>query len=399
MKKIINEYANYMVPFYAPANFVVKKASGSLVWDLRNKKYIDFTAGIAVTNLGHSNKELTSILKKQSGELWHLSNLYINEPSVTLAKKLCQNSFADKVFFCNSGAESIEAAVKIARKFCNSKINKNKNEIVSFSTSFHGRTMLGIALAKAKHLIDGFAPLPKGIKNHPYNDFDNLENIFSDKTAAVILELVQWQSGITKANKKFITKIKQLAKKYNTLIIIDEVQSGIGRTGTFFAYEQFNIKPDILCFAKGISNGFPLGGVLTTNEISKFMTVGSHGTTFGGGPIACSIGSKVVDITSKKSFLNQVKKKEARFLKLLETINAKYNCFKKITSAGLWIGVELNKQSNIKVDDLINQSHDKGLMILKANPTTVRFSPSLIIENELIDDGLKIFEEAIIDLL
>ena len=174
MKKIINEYANYMVPFYAPANFVVKKASGSLVWDLRNKKYIDFTAGIAVTNLGHSNKELTSILKKQSGELWHLSNLYINEPSVTLAKKLCQNSFADKVFFCNSGAESIEAAVKIARKFCNSKINKNKNEIVSFSTSFHGRTMLGIALAKAKHLIDGFAPLPKGIKNHPYNDIDNL---------------------------------------------------------------------------------------------------------------------------------------------------------------------------------------------------------------------------------
>ena len=315
MKKIINEYANYMVPFYAPANFVVKKASGSLVWDLRNKKYIDFTAGIAVTNLGHSNKELASILKKQSGELWHLSNLYINEPSVTLAKNLCQNSFADKVFFCNSGAESIEAAVKIARKFCNSKINKNKNEIVSFSTSFHGRTMLGIALAKAKHLIDGFAPLPKGIKNHPYNDIDNLENIFSDKTAAVILELVQWQSGITKANKKFITKIKQLAKKYNTLIIIDEVQSGIGRTGTFFAYEQFNIKPDILCFAKGISNGFPLGGVLTTNEISKFMTVGSHGTTFGGGPIACSIGSKVVDITSKKSFLNQVRKKEARFLK------------------------------------------------------------------------------------
>jgi len=230
MKKIINEYANYMVPFYAPANFVVKKASGSLVWDLKNKKYIDFTAGIAVTNLGHSNKELTSILKKQSGELWHLSNLYINEPSVTLAKKLCQNSFADKVFFCNSGAESIEAAVKIARKFCNSKINKNKNEIVSFSTSFHGRTMLGIALAKAKHLIDGFAPLPKGIKNHPYNDIDNLENIFSDKTAAVILELVQWQSGITKANKKFIIKIKQLAKKYNTLIIIDEVQSGIGRT-------------------------------------------------------------------------------------------------------------------------------------------------------------------------
>jgi acetylornithine/succinyldiaminopimelate/putrescine aminotransferase len=192
---------------------------------LNNKKYIDFTAGIAVTNLGHSNKDLIKILKKQSEELWHLSNLYINEPSVTLAKKLCKNSFADKVFFCNSGAESIEAAVKIARKFCSSTVNKNKNEVISFSTSFHGRTMLGIALAKAKHLTDGFAPLPRGIKNHPYNDISNLEKVFSDKTAAVILELVQWQSGITKADKKFIAKIKKLAKKHKALVIIDEVQS------------------------------------------------------------------------------------------------------------------------------------------------------------------------------
>ena len=398
MKKIINEYDNYMVPFYAPANFVVKKAKGSHVWDLNNQKYIDFTAGIAVTNLGHSNKDLITVLKKQSEELWHLSNLYINEPSVTLAKKLCQKSFADKVFFCNSGAEAIEAAVKIARKFCSSKIDKNKNEVISFTTSFHGRTMLGIALAKAKHLIDGFAPLPKGIKNHPYNDIDNLENIFSDKTAAVILELVQWQSGITKADKAFINKIKQLSKKYNAVIIIDEVQSGIGRTGTFFAYEQFNVKPDILCFAKGISNGFPLGGILTTDKISKYMTVGSHGTTFGGGPIACSIGNKVVDITSKKSFLNQVRKKETRFIKILNRINTKHDCFEKITSAGLWIGVELNKKSNISVDDLIRESHQNGLMILKANPSTVRFSPSLIIENKLIDEGLKIFEKTITGL-
>lgn len=397
MKKIINEYTNYMVPFYAPADFVVKKASGSHVWDLNNKKYIDFTAGIAVTNLGHSNKDLISILKKQSEELWHLSNLYINEPSVTLAKKLCKNSFADKVFFCNSGAESIEAAVKVARKFSSS--TNNKNEIISFSTSFHGRTMLGIALAKAKHLTDGFAPLPKGIKNHPYNDINNLEKIFSNKTAAVILELVQWQSGITKAEKTFIAKIKQLAKKHKALIIIDEVQSGIGRTGTLFAYEQFNISPDILCFAKGISNGFPLGGILTTNKVSKHMSVGSHGTTFGGGPIACSIGNKVIDTISKKTFLKQVIKKEMRFIKLLNKINEKHKCFKKITSAGLWVGVEISKSSKIQIDDLIKKSHENGLMILKANASTVRFSPSLIIENNLIDEGLEIFENSIISLL
>jgi len=319
----------------------------------------------------------------------------MNEPSVELAKKLCKKTFADKVFFCNSGAESIEASIKIARKYCTNNIDKSKNEILSFTSSFHGRTMLGIALAKAKHLTDGFAPLPKGIKNHTYNDFDKLEDAFSDKTAAVILELVQWQSGITKANKKFITKVKQLSKKYNALVIIDEVQSGVGRTGTFFAYEQFNIAPDILCFAKGMANGFPIGGILTSDKISDSMTVGSHGTTFGGGPIACAIGSRVVDIISKKAFLSDVLKKEKKFLKSLNEINSSYRCFNQISSAGLWVSVEL---SSIDIDDLIKLSHKNGLMVLKANATTIRFSPSLIIEDHLIEKGLEIFKKSILQL-
>ena len=390
-----NDYSNYMVPFYAPADFIVKKAKGSLVWSANNKKYIDFTGGIAVTNLGHCNDELIKIMNQQSKNLWHLSNLDMNEPSVELAKKLCKKTFADKVFFCNSGAESIEASIKIARKYCTNNIDKSKNEILSFTSSFHGRTMLGIALAKAKHLTDGFAPLPKGIKNHTYNDFDKLEDAFSDKTAAVILELVQWQSGITKANKKFITKVKQLSKKYNALVIIDEVQSGVGRTGTFFAYEQFNIAPDILCFAKGMANGFPIGGILTSDKISDSMTVGSHGTTFGGGPIACAIGSRVVDIISKKAFLSDVLKKEKKFLKSLNEINSSYRCFNQISSAGLWVSVEL---SSIDIDDLIKLSHKNGLMVLKANATTIRFSPSLIIEDHLIEKGLEIFKKSILQL-
>lgn len=396
MKKFINEYVNYTVPFYGPADFVVKKAKGSYVWDINNKKYIDFTAGIAVTNLGHSNNDLIKILNYQSKNAWHLSNLYINMPAIDLAKKLCQKTFAEKVFFCNSGAESIEAAVKTARKYTSTKFHKNKNEIISFSTSFHGRTMLGIALAKAKNLIEGFAPLPKGIKNHPYNQLESLETIFSDKTSAVILELVQWQSGITKAEKKFLTKIKQLAKKHKALIIIDEVQSGIGRTGTFFAYEQFNIVPDILCFAKGISNGLPLGGILTSNKIAEAMSVGSHGTTFGGGPIACAVGSSVVDIISKKAFLKNVLKKEKIFLDGLDFIAKKVECIQLISSAGLWISIEFN--GDINIDNLIVKSHSRGLMILKANTTTVRFSPSLIIDDVLIKKGLKIFESSILDL-
>ena len=387
---------NYTVPFYGPADFVVKKAKGSYVWDINNKKYIDFTAGIAVTNLGHSNNDLIKILNYQSKNAWHLSNLYINMPAIDLAKKLCQKTFAEKVFFCNSGAESIEAAVKTARKYTSTKFHKNKNEIISFSTSFHGRTMLGIALAKAKNLIEGFAPLPKGIKNHPYNQLESLETIFSDKTSAVILELVQWQSGITKAEKKFLTKIKQLAKKHKALIIIDEVQSGIGRTGTFFAYEQFNIVPDILCFAKGISNGLPLGGILTSNKIAEAMSVGSHGTTFGGGPIACAVGSSVVDIISKKAFLKNVLKKEKIFLDGLDSIAKRVECIQLISSAGLWISIEFN--GDINIDNLIVKSHSRGLMILKANTTTVRFSPSLIIDDVLIKKGLKIFESSILDL-
>ena len=396
MKKFINEYINYTVPFYGPADFVVKKAKGSYVWDVNNKKYIDFTAGIAVTNLGHSNNDLVKILNHQSRNAWHLSNLYINMPAIDLAKKLCQKTFAEKVFFCNSGAESIEAAVKTARKYTSTKFHKNKNEIISFSTSFHGRTMLGIALAKAKNLIEGFAPLPKGIKNHPYNKIEDLETVFSEKTSAVILELVQWQSGITKAEKKFLTKIKQLANKHKALIIIDEVQSGIGRTGTFFAYEQFNIVPDILCFAKGISNGLPLGGILTSNKIAEAMTVGSHGTTFGGGPIACAVGSSVVDIISKKVFLNNVLKKEKIFLDGLSSIAKKVECIQSISSAGLWISIEFN--DDINIDNLIAKSHSRGLMILKANTSTVRFSPSLIIDDVLIQKGLKIFESSILDL-
>ena len=396
MKKFINEYTNYTVPFYGPADFVVKKAKGSYVWDVNNKKYIDFTAGIAVTNLGHSNNDLVKILNHQSRNAWHLSNLYINMPAINLAKKLCQKTFAEKVFFCNSGAESIEAAVKTARKYTSTKFHKNKNEIISFSTSFHGRTMLGIALAKTKNLIEGFAPLPKGIKNHPYNQIEDLETIFSNKTSAVILELVQWQSGITKAEKKFLTKIKQLAKKHKALIIIDEVQSGIGRTGTFFAYEQFNIVPDILCFAKGISNGLPLGGILTSNKVAKAMTVGSHGTTFGGGPIACAVGSSVVDIISKKAFLKNVLKKEKIFLDGLNSMAKKVECVQSISSAGLWISIEFN--DDINIDNLIAKSHSRGLMILKANTSTVRFSPSLIIDDVLIQKGLKIFESSILDL-
>jgi acetylornithine/N-succinyldiaminopimelate aminotransferase len=213
--KIINKYGHYIMPFYMPAEFIVKKAKGSHVWDTDGKKFIDLTAGIAVTSLGHSNSELNNIVSKQTKSLWHLSNLYINEPSVRLASKLCKNTFGDKVFFSNSGAEAIEAAVKTARKYSTKKFHSKKNEIVSFTTSFHGRTLMGITLAHSKALDNGFGPLPKGIKSHKYNSTQGLDKVISDNTSAILLEVVQWQSGITSANIKFIAELKKLAKKHN----------------------------------------------------------------------------------------------------------------------------------------------------------------------------------------
>ena len=395
----IDDYNKNIIPFYRPANFIVDRAKGSFVWDKNNKKYIDFTAGIAVTNLGHNNKDLLKVLNDQAKQLWHLSPLYINQPAIDLSKKLCNKTFADRVYFCNSGAESVESAIKIARKYTSS-FHKKKSEIISFSSSFHGRTMTSISLANSKHLTEGFAPLLKGIKQHKYNKVRDLEKHFSENTSAVILELVQWHDGIIKADNKFLTEINRLSKKYKSLVIIDEVQSGIGRTGTFFAYEQFNIKPDILCFAKGIANGFPIGGVLTTEKISKKMSYGSHGTTFGGGPIACAIGSKVVDLISKKKLLGDVFKKEKLFLEKINEFNEKYECFEDVKSAGLWISIHFNKNlTPFNVDELIANCHSNGLMILKANETSVRFSPSLIIENDLIVKGMKIFHDTVLSLL
>lgn len=395
----LKEYPNYILPFYAPADFVVKKALGSIVWDTANKKYIDFTAGIATTNLGHSNKVLSQIINSQAKNLWHLSPLYINEPAVDLAKKLCKKTFAEKVFFCNSGAEAIDGSIKIARKYGISGGNKNKNQVISFSSAFHGRLLTGIALSNSKALQDGFQPLPKGIKNHTFNQIDGLEEKFSENTCAVVLELVQWQDGIIQAEKKFVNALKRLCKKYNALLIVDEVQSGMGRTGTLFSYEQYNFKPDLLCFAKGLANGFPIGGILTNNKISKKMTVGCHGTTFGGGPIACAIGSKVLDLISNKTLLNNVLKKEVLFRNKLESMNKELSCFVDIKSSGLWISLELNTSSGLEVDSLIKKCHDNGLMILKANKTMIRLSPSLIIENQLITNGMKIFKNSILELI
>ncbi len=389
------DFNRYMMPTYKPAEFVPSKARGSWVWDKKNKKYIDFASGIAVSSLGHCHPILNKALVDQSKKIWHLSNLLTNEPALRLAKIFCKHTFAEKVFFSNSGAEAVEGAIKTARKYAYTNINKKKNEIVSFSDAFHGRTMMTIALNGSDRFVEGFGPMPKGIKHHPYNEIKDLEKVITKNTAAVIIELVQGEAGIIKAKKDFVQKIKRLCKQNKALIIVDEVQSGAGRTGTLFAYEQFGIKPDIMCCAKGIGGGIPIGAILTSTKIAECMQPGSHGSTFGGNPLACAVAEQVMIMLTKKSLLNGVKKKEKIFLTELKNINKEFKCFSAIRSSGLWIGCKLNATEKFNLDTVMKGCYAKGLMILKANNNTIRIAPSLIIEDEVITKGLKILRQTI----
>ena len=389
------DFNRYMMPVYKPAGFIPSKAKGSIVWDKKNKKYIDFASGIAVSSLGHCHPELNKALADQSKKIWHLSNLLTNEPALRLAKIFCKHTFAEKVFFSNSGAEAVEAAIKTARKYAYVNISKKKNEIVAFSDAFHGRTMMAIALNGSDRFIEGYGPMPGGIKHHQFNEVKGLEKTINKNTAAVVIELVQGEAGIIKAQKAFIQKIKKLCKQHKALIVIDEVQSGAGRTGTLFAYEQFGIKPDIMCCAKGIGGGIPIGAVLTSSKIADCMQLGSHGSTFGGNPLACAVAEKVMTLLSKKTLLNGVMKKEKLFVTELKEINKEFQCFEEIRSSGLWIGCKLKVQDGFNLDTMMQACYERGLMILKANNNTIRIAPSLIIEDALILKGLKVLKSAI----
>jgi len=390
-----SDFNRYMMPTYKPAEFVPSKAKGSWVWDKTNKKYIDFASGIAVSSLGHCHPALNKALAEQSKKIWHLSNLLTNEPALRLAKILCKHTFAEKVFFSNSGAEAVEGAIKTARKHAYTNISKKKNGIVAFSDAFHGRTMMTIALNGSDRFVEGYGPMPEGIKHHPFNETKNLEKVINKNTAAVIVELVQGEAGIIKAKKDFIQKIKKLCIQNQALIIVDEVQSGAGRTGTLFAYEQFGIKPDIMCCAKGIGGGIPIGAVLTSSKIAECMQLGSHGSTFGGNPLACAVAEQVMTMLSKKTLLNGVKGKEKIFIDELKSINKEFKCFSSIRSSGLWIGCKLNTTDHFNLDTMMKACYAKGLMILKANNNTIRIAPSLIIEDDVIKKGLKILRAAI----
>ena len=384
-------YEDVMLPNYAPADFIIDRAQGSRVWDKNNKEYIDLGGGIAVNSLGHSNPILIKALNDQANKLWHTSNYISNEPAISLAKKLTELTFAEKVYFSNSGSEANEAAVKMARKFFHDR-EENRDEIIAFENSFHGRSILNISLGGSEIHKQGFKPLLSGIKHAKYNDIKSVENLISNKTAAVIIEPVQGEAGVHKANKNFLKLLRDLCNETGTLLIMDEVQSGIGRMGYLYGYMKHEIEPDILTSAKGLGGGIPIGATLTKNDIASSLSTGTHGSTFGGNPMAFAVSNKIIEIVSDPGFLIEVRKKEELMMKLLSEINSETKTFSDLRSSGLWICCDIK---NADAFDLLNKCYENGLILVTAGNKALRFAPALNISEDDIRQGLENLTKAL----
>lgn len=392
------DFDQYLVPTYAPAPFVPVRGEGSRVWDQAGRELIDLSGGIAVNSLGHAHPALVQALTEQAANLWHVSNIYTNEPAIRLARQLTQATFADRAFFCNSGAEANEAAFKLARRYAHDRFGPEKYEIISAVNSFHGRTFFTVSVAGQPKYSDGFGPRPEGISHVPFNDLAALEAQISDKTCAVVLEPIQGESGILPADQAYLEGVRRLCDKHNALLIFDEVQTGVGRTGELYAYQMYGVVPDILSSAKGLGGGFPIGAILTTDEVAKHFAVGVHGTTFGGNPLACAVASKVLDIVNQRALLDSVKVRFTQFKSAVQRMGEQYGVFENVRGAGLLIGAVTSAAWKGKAGDIRQAAENEGVMVLVAGPDVVRFAPSLLLTDEEMNEGLARFERALVAL-
>lgn len=351
---------------------------GSHVYAADGTKYLDFTAGIATCNLGHTPEAVKDALHKQIDTLWHVSNLYTIPAQNKLASLLTENLPLDQVFFCNSGAEANEAAIKLVKKYWSDHQEHSRNTIVTFTQSFHGRTGTTMAATGQEKIHQGFTPLTPGFHYAPFNDDKGLDVINKDTTAAVMLELIQGEGGVIPAQRAWIEKLQQTCKTNQVPILIDEVQSGAGRTGTFFAFEQYPISPDIVTSAKGLGSGFPIGAMLATNSFAAHFTPGSHGSTFGGNPLAATAAAETVSIIRDPEFLERVKQNSDILMKALQTLQTKSDLIKEVRGKGFLIGVELT----VEAAELIRSLHTRQILTLPAGPNVLRLVPPLTVSEE-----------------
>ena len=373
---------NYYLQVFNPLPVAFVKGKGCWLYDTQGTKYIDMIGGIAVNSLGHAHPKLVSAIKKQASELIHCCNYYYIPGRSELAYKLCKNSFADKAFFCNSGAEANEAAIKIARGYFHYK-GENRYEIVTAKNSFHGRTLGTVAATGQPKFSEPFAPVMPGFTYVPFNDIDALKQACGPKTAAVMLELIQGESGVHPANIEYAKLVDKFCKDNGILLIIDEVQTGIGRTGMMYCYERYGITPDIITLAKGLGGGVPIGAMLCTDEVATGFHPGDHGTTLGGNPLACAAANAVLDTIREDDLLVNVNNMNAYLTEKLGKLKAKYDCITDIRGMGLLIGIEFDER--ISASQMMIELFRNGILVSSIGTSTIRLAPPLIVGKREID--------------
>lgn len=371
----------YMFQTYGRFPLTLVRGEGCRVWDEEGKEYLDFVGGIAVCALGHSSSLVTRVLEEQSKRLVHVSNLYYTRPQTELARFLVDHSFADRVFFCNSGAEANEAAIKLARRYANEKFGPNRNVIISMHNSFHGRTMATLTATGQAKVKTGYAPLLEGFKFVPFNNFARLEQAFDASVCAVILEPIQGEGGIVCPNPDYLRKVRELCTAREVLLILDEVQVGLGRTGRLFAHEHYGITPDIMTLAKALGNGLPIGAMLSTEELSQAFGPGSHATTFGGTPLVTAVSLAVLKSLVEDGWIEHCKVIGNYFKERLQELGNKYSFIKEVRGLGLILGLLLDRPGGPVVDACM----ERGFLINCAQENVLRFLPPLIVERDEID--------------
>jgi predicted acetylornithine/succinylornithine family transaminase len=381
----------YIMSTYKRFPIVLVRGSGARVWDSNGREYLDFVAGIAVCSLGHSHPKVVEAIKKQVEILTHVSNLYHIEPQILYARKLMENSFAHKAFFCNSGAEANEAAIKLARKYAYENTGEGKYELITMEDSFHGRTMATVTATGQTKFQVGFAPLLEGFKYVPFDNISALRDAITDKTCGVMLEPIQGEGGIKIPDDKYLSEVRRICDEKGILMILDEIQVGMGRTGTLFAYEHYKVKPDIVTLAKAVGNGFPIGVMMATDRVASAFQPGSHASTFGGNPLAMAAALATLETIMKDGILENVGKVGSYFIKRLHELKNRSSIVKEIRGRGLIIGMEVS----IEGSQIVNACMDRGLLINCIGGNVLRFVPPLTITEKDVNAAVAILGEVL----
>ena len=393
-QEIITTAEEHLFHTYNRYQISLDRGEGVHLYDADGKEYVDFGAGIAVFALGYNNKEYNDALKAQIDKLIHTSNYFYNEPAAKAAKAITEVSGMDRVFFTNSGTEAIEGAIKLAKKYAYLKDGSTDHEIIAMQHSFHGRSMGALAVTGNRHYQEAFGPMIPGIKFVQYNNLASVEELVNDKTCAIIFETVQGEGGIYPAKPEFIKGVRKLCDEKGILLILDEIQCGMGRTGTMFAYEQYGVKPDILTVAKALGCGVPVGAFLAREEVAKALVPGDHGTTYGGNPLACAAAVKVLELFKKQNVLDNVKKVSAYLEKKLDEIVAEYDYVVERRGLGLMQGLEIN--TDVKdLKKVIAACLDNGLILFTAGTNVIRFVPPLVISEADVDEMITKLKKAL----